>query len=143
MNPSSKNWLMKFLPKFLAFMRGRYGQNDFLNKCLNRTALTTLILSLFIFKGPLRIITLLLAIFSSYRFYSKRIYVRSNENQKFLKKTATLRKFFRFYHEAWINRKQYKYFHCKNCQQALRVPRHRGILKVTCSHCHQHFTVKS
>lgn len=143
MKSNSKNWAMKFLPKFLAFMKGRYGQNDFLNKCLNKTALLTLLVSLFIFKGPLKIVTLLLLILSSYRFYSKRIYVRSNENQKFLQKTAGLRKFFRFYQEAFKNRKQYKYFHCKNCHQALRVPRNRGKLKINCSHCHESFTVKS
>ena len=138
-----ESFMLKLAPKIIAFMRGRYGQNDLINKCLFKTGVIFLLLGLFIYPRVMQLIGLFLIILNLYRFLSKRIYARSNENQKFLKMTAPLRKKMNFYWNAFKNRKTHKYFHCKNCHQSMRVPKGRGTLKVTCKNCHETFTVKS
>ncbi|WP_071131762.1 hypothetical protein [Enterococcus timonensis] len=143
MRNTNSKFYTKFLPKVIQFMKGRYGQNDALNKFLTRTGFFFLLVSLFWWRPiflPLAIIFLLI---SWFRLYSKKIYVRANENQKFLKQTSGIHRFFHFYIRAFKERKTYKYFHCKNCHQALRVPRGRGALEVTCKNCHQQMKTKS
>jgi len=40
-------------------------------------------------------------------------------------------------------RRQYKYFHCNQCGQRLRVPRGKGRLRVTCTRCGNRFETRS
>ncbi len=44
---------------------------------------------------------------------------------------------------TWSEIKQYKYFMCPQCAQRLRVPRGKGKLRVTCTHCGNVFETKS
>ena len=36
-----------------------------------------------------------------------------------------------------------RYFHCPNCKQTVRVPRHRGKLNIRCPKCGEQFTRKT
>lgn len=123
--------LMQGYQKIQQAMRGRYGRFDELNKIL---LVITLILSLVDRWIPFYIGNLLgLLSFGLllYRFFSKRIYPRSNENQKFLKGWQKLKA-----------QRQYKYFKCPNCKQEMRAPRGKGKIKVTCKNCQQQFIKK-
>ena len=44
---------------------------------------------------------------------------------------------------TWSEIRQYKYFMCPQCAQRLRVPRGKGKLRVTCTHCGNVFETKS
>ena len=44
---------------------------------------------------------------------------------------------------TWSELKQYKYFICPQCAQRLRVPRGKGKIRVTCTHCGNIFEMKS
>lgn len=44
---------------------------------------------------------------------------------------------------TWNEIKQYKYFICPQCAQRLRVPRGKGRIRVTCTHCGNVFETKS
>ncbi|MDN6639567.1 MAG: hypothetical protein L0L10_02170 [Tetragenococcus sp.] len=128
--------------KIIQFMRGRYGVFDPLNKMLLILTAILLILNLFTAIPLLGLLPLLLLVLVYYRFFSKRIYVRSNENQKYLRWQNKVKNFFKLKKEAVQNRKTYAYFHCPHCKKALRAPKGKGKIKVTCSQCQQQFTKK-
>ena len=44
---------------------------------------------------------------------------------------------------SWSEIRQYKYFLCPQCAQRLRVPRGKGKIRVTCTHCGNVFEMKS
>lgn len=44
---------------------------------------------------------------------------------------------------SWNEIRQYKYFICPQCAQRLRVPRGKGKIRVTCTHCGNVFEMKS
>lgn len=137
----------KFQMNAQKWMRGRYGRMDSLNKTLMVISLVSLLLANFIqvITWPLRLFAYALFIWTYMRLFSKKIYVRSNENQKFLlfkmkwlgkvKKQKTM----------FEQRKEYAYFRCSNpaCKQQLRAPKGRGKIKVTCSKCQTSFIKKT
>ncbi len=126
-----KNWQVKVMN----FMRGRYGQFDALNKML-------LVVSLILFLIPVRLLSWLayvLLIVMYYRIFSKRIYVRSNENQKYVALQNKIVGRFNYRKEAFQNRKHYVYFRCPECKQQLRAPKGKGKIKVTCNQCQHQF----
>ena len=129
-----KNWQMKLA----RLMIGRYGRFD----ALNKTMLVIAIIGLLIPISWLSLISYLLLILTYYRLFSRKIYVRSSENQKYL---AFQKKIFgRFGHlkAAFQNRRTHVYFRCPECKQQLRAPKGRGKIKVTCNKCHHQFIKK-
>lgn len=128
--------------KIIQFMRGRYGVFDPLNKRLLILTAVLIIFNVFITIPLMNLLVLLLLVIVYYRFFSKRIYVRSNENQRYLRWKNKIKNFFRLRKEAFQNRKTYTYFHCPECKKALRAPKGRGKIKVTCSQCRHQFTKK-
>jgi len=128
--------------KIIQFMRGRYGVFDPLNKTLLILTAALIIFHMFITIPFMNLLPLLLLVIVYYRFFSKRIYVRSNENQRYLRWQNKIKNFFRLRKEAFQNRKTYTYFHCPECKKALRAPKGRGKIKITCSQCRHQFTKK-
>lgn len=123
--------LMKINQKYQQMMRGRYGRFDQLNKIL---LIIWLVLSIFkrwlpFYLGDL--LGLLILGIILYRFLSKKIYPRSNENQKLMKWWSKLK-----------SQRQFKYFKCPNCKQEMRAPRGKGKIKVTCKNCQNQFIKK-
>ena len=132
----------KWQTKIINFMRGRYGIFDTLNKFLLVISFALLIVMGF---KPIPVVNLIpfaLLIYIYYRVFSKKIYVRANENRKFMTATASIRKRYHFYKAAVKNRKTYRYFHCPDCHQELRAPKGKGKIKITCSKCHHQFVKK-
>ena len=123
--------------KLYRFMMGRYG-----NDTLNYVLLGTYILLSF-FKGFLfKIIGLILFGFALYRCFSRNVWKRRSENETFLQITKPIRQHIKAITNNFKD-KQRKYFVCPNCQQLVRVPRHRGKIEITCPSCRKHFTRKS
>lgn len=128
------------------WMRGRYGVFDSLNKLLIIIGLISLVAGNFIsiMSWPLLLLAYGTFIWAYYRLFSKKVYVRSNENQKYLRLKMKYQKKFKQQKTKFEQRKEYKYFRCSNpsCKQQLRAPKGRGEIKVTCSKCHEVFTKK-
>ena len=109
--------------KFYRFMQGRYGI-DQLNSFIGSIVLT------FIAYG-----TWLFVIF---RMFSKNIYARNRENDKYLNFFSPL--------SRWLKLKlmskqdpSNKYFSCPKCKQMVRVPKGHGTVVVTCPNCQNKF----
>lgn len=128
--------LFKLYQKYVQLMRGRYARFDTLNKTLLIVAVVFSVLSRWIpFSiGNLLSWGILAVIF--YRLFSKRIYPRSNENQKYLRLLNKIKQ-----KDFKVDR-TYSYFKCPSCKQKMRAPRGKGKIKVTCKNCHTQFVKK-
>ncbi|MEY8445270.1 hypothetical protein AALA44_03595 [Enterococcus ratti] len=137
--------LIEYRRKYKQFTQGRYARVDALNRML---LIVALFFSLFRFWLPFLsgylFPTVLIGIIV-YRFLSKKIYPRLNENQKYLQKVDPLKKWF-FQRKNKKNDKEtvmyYTLFSCPVCQQNQRAPQGKGKIRVTCKKCGFQFETK-
>ena len=100
--------------RFLNFMKDRYGW-DILNNIIIYLSLGFAVVNLFKKSEVLTLTSFILFSIALFRMLSP-IYSRL---LKFSSK----------------DRKNYKYFKCKNCGQELRIPKGKGKIKVICPNC--------
>ena len=122
---------MEWLKKF---MLGRYGL-DQLGLGLFILTFIVAVLSGLTHSIIFTVCTLILISYFYYRFLSKNHYTRQQENFKFLRICSPIQKRLKRYEKQFKERKQYKYFTCPQCRQALRVPRGKGKVCITCPKC--------
>lgn len=139
MNPNSKfgRWLIHL-------MVGRYGRNDSLNRFLTWFSLLLLIISFFQFySGWFFTVAVILIALSYWRLFSHNIYRQVALNRRFERFWQALtRPFSRLRYQ--INQHQhYRFFHCANCHQRIRVPKHHGHVRVTCPSCGHTFDART
>lgn len=141
-----------FRYRLAQFFQGRTGV-DALGRFCTWLALFFMIVTMITHLGIPYLIAMILLIYSIWRMFSKNYQKRYLENQKFLSKTAGIRRFFsnliikvrRFFSKLKYDsnqRKIYKIFYCPNCRQKLRAPKGRGKIQVTCNKCHTQFIKK-
>ena len=126
---------MKFLNKLQQFMYGRYGFDD-LGKFLFKIYFILLIINILVKSYVLTIIEFIIVVIVLYRFISKDIYKRSNENVKFRKiKKKLLKPFLNI--KRNFKDKDHVYKKCHYCKTTLKLPlpNKRGIKKVKCTNC--------
>lgn len=134
--------LLRWQTKLQRMMRGRYGHFDQLNRALLCISVAGMFLNIFLNVSILRVIPWLILIVAYYRFFSKKIYPRANENTKYLAlKSKVVNRFSKTKNKV-KNRHAYKYFACPNCKQELRAPKGKGKIKITCAKCQSQFIKK-
>ena len=132
------NWFRQLSHKisdgFRRFMAGRYG-TDRLNTVILVAGVIVCILPMFI-RNP--VLTLLFTLISYglmfwaiFRMFSRNTYQRHKENSRFLMMIDN------------ITDRNYKYFECPRCHQAVRVPRKKGKISITCPKCKEKFVRKT
>lgn len=119
--------------KFARFMYGRYGMDKLGYMILIVSMVITLISSLFFKNGV--IVAYALIIWEVYRFFSKNISKRTNENSKYYSIIRSLKKKYALSKNKLRDRKTHRYFSCTTCHNTLRVPKGKGEIKVTCPVC--------
>lgn len=124
--------------------RWMYGRNG-----LDALGLSTLVLYLVLdivalFTGwwPLSIVCSLLALLFLFRVISRNLPRRRQENDWFLARLLPLRQWFRR-RRLIRSDPAHRYLKCPNCGQQLRVPKGKGLLRVTCRSCGASFDAKS
>lgn len=122
-------------------MYGRYG-SDALNQFLMVIALVLLIPWFFTHWAIFSILILALIILIYCRMFSRNIYKRSAENQKFLAWFAPIQRKLAG-RKMQMQDKAHRYYKCPSCGRTLRVPRDRGRIEITCPHCKRKFTKKT
>ncbi len=135
--------------KFLKFMYGRYGVDEF-GKSMLITAIIFsvlgMVINLFRFgfwiSFSCSVLSTALMAYIIYRAFSKNINKRVMENHKFLAKTEKLRTYFRFCKTRFNDRKTFSYVKCPNCKNYSRVPKGKGKIKITCRVCKKQFERK-
>lgn len=123
--------------KFYRFMQGRYGI-DQLNSFLMTVCVICFIVNMFIGSIVLTFIAYGTWLFVIFRMFSKNIYARNRENDKYLNFFSPL--------SRWLKLKlmskqdpSNKYFSCPKCKQMVRVPKGHGTVVVTCPNCQNKF----
>ena len=123
--------------KFYRFMQGRYGI-DQLNSFLMIVCVICFIANMFIGSIVLTFIAYGTWLFVIFRMFSKNIYARNRENDKYLNFFSPL--------SRWLKLKlmskqdpSNKYFSCPKCKQMVRVPKGHGTVVVTCPNCQNKF----
>ena len=121
------------------FMIGRNGRDELQITVLYASFILYAFAGLLdkLFPFPLfRIIGWLGVVYSIYRFCSKDISRRREENRKFLQEIEFLK--------LRISvRKTHKIYRCKGCGRKIRVPRGKGKIAITCPKCKERFVRKS
>ncbi len=127
--------------KLARFMYGRYGVDQF-GRFLMGVVMVLLILSIF---GPrlFYILAIGLMVYAYYRMFSKQIYKRSGENQKYLQYEWKVKGWFGKKKRELKQLKTHHIYKCPNCRQKIRVPRGRGRIAITCKKCGNEFIKKS
>ncbi len=126
---------MKFNDRLRNFMKGRYGPDELYN-FLFFVYILLFVINLFLKNNVLNFLEIVVIIILFYRFFSTKIYVRSNENQKFIKLKKIL-----FKPLVNIKRnvkdKEHVYKKCHKCKTILKLPlpSKRGFNKAKCPHC--------
>ncbi len=132
---------MKLINNLQKFMYGRYGYDD-LYKFLFKFYIVLFIINLFIRNNILVIVEFITIIVMFYRFFSKNIYKRSNENQKFIEiKNKMLKPF----DNIKRNRKDKNHIYkkCHKCKTILKLPlpMKRGFKHAKCPECGKRVTL--
>jgi hypothetical protein len=136
---------MKFEEKIKKFMYGRYGPDE-LYSFLFTVYIILLIINIFAKSFLINIISLIIVIYMFYRFFSKKIYDRSDENQLYLHIKKNICKPFRVIRMNF-NDKNHIYKLCYKCGTILKFPiqSKAGYKKATCPRCKKKvklFTIK-
>lgn len=129
---------MSFRDRMANWMSGRNGMDD-LARFESGFVVALLVISLFSRWGILYVLALAVMIHMYFRMFSKNVSKRYEENQKYLN--------FRYQAVVWWNkkkkhfaqRKTYRFFHCPNCKQEVRVPKGHGKICITCPKCRTEF----
>ena len=126
-------------------MAGRNGNDQLNTTLLALTVVLMLLAGIFARNlGPfLYPLTLLLLGVSYFRMFSRNVYRRRDENEKFLRLWWRCKSWLRLRKERWVQRREYKFFTCPSCRTVLRVPRGKGKIKLVCRKCGTSFFGKS
>lgn len=127
--------------KFMRFMQGRYG-NDQFNRFLMIVAMVLLILSVFGL-DLLYFIAIAVMVYAYFRMFSKQIYKRLAENQKYLQYEWKVKAKLQKKKSQLQQSKTHRIYKCPNCKQKIRVPKGRGRIAITCRKCGHEFIKKS
>lgn len=122
-----KEFLYRLRWKIQKFMQGRNGVDE-LNRILLYAVLVLYVLSIILQSLILDYMAFAGVLYLLYRMFSKNLYVRREENRKFVTWLETTR-------IKMEQRKDYKIFKCKGCGRNIRVPRGKGKIEVTCPMC--------
>ncbi len=129
-----RNW-------FRRLMMGRYGVDQLTWVLLVLSLLLSLCGSIFRVQ-LLGILCWAVLVVCYLRIFSRNIYARQLENQRFmqfwwkLKNGCSKR-------PSREQRKNYKVFSCPTCKQKLRVPRGKGKISISCPKCGRSFIKKT
>ncbi len=128
------------------FMQGRYGVDQFSN-FLTVAALFLLVIAFFIpvprMRSGMNSLAVLVFAYSYYRILSRNHGRRYAEYQSFLKYSRQFRYYFQKKKSRMQQRRTHKIFRCPSCRQAIRIPRGKGKIAITCPKCHTEFIRRS
>lgn len=126
--------------KFMMFMQGRYGVDEFYN-CLLAVYLVLFLVNCFVRSSVISTLILLLILYTFFRVFSKNITARQKENSKYL---ILKRKFLQGFGniKKRFADKTHVYRKCPHCKATLRFPRKKGNHNAVCPKCKKELKIK-
>lgn len=128
----------KFRDKIENFMRGRYGP-DQLYTAMIAVSFALLIVNLFVRSAIFSTIVWLLLVLSLFRSFSRNIYKRQLENERFLKVWNRIKSSASLTVRRLKEIRTHRFRKCPHCKANLRLPRKTGKNTVQCPRCHNEF----
>ena len=128
--------------KLARFFWGRYGM-DQLGWALVIASMVLTFLSSVFGSSLLLVISYVPLVLAILRILSRNINARVRENQKFLTYWKPVKKWFKLQYSKLRDIRTHRYFSCPTCKNALRVPKGRGHITITCPVCKTRFDAKS
>ncbi|MDD2447147.1 MAG: hypothetical protein PHY91_05620 [Tissierellia bacterium] len=128
--------------KFRRFMSGRYGF-DQLSNALITVSIIFILLSAGLQSSVLNTLGFVVLFFSYFRVFSRNIYKRYAENQKFLNYWNPIKGKFYSLKNRMKQSKTHKFYKCPNCNKRVRVPKGKGKIRITCPECKTKFEARS
>lgn len=138
---------MRLRERFQRMMYGRYGSDQLGMFCF--AAYLLIWLFTMFFRGTrfalvLNLLSYLFVIAYFFRFFSRNIYKRQQENQKFLSVFNQVKNYFKFLKLRFTERDGVKkLYRCPKCHQIIRVPKGRGKIAITCPKCRFEFVKRT
>ncbi len=129
----------RLLDKMNRFMYGRYGADQLFYALIILYAVFAILAR--IFSDILIIFGIAAFIWSLYRYFSKNIYKRREENRKFLAIWQKVKNYFAYLRDRIKDRKVCRYRRCKYCKAIVRLPIKKGKHSVKCPRCQKSFDV--
>ena len=118
------------MDRFRNFMNGRYGR-DSLNTCLVVLAAVLLVLG-WLFGRLFRTLSALALLIAFYRMFSKDLYARRLENERFRSLFARFEPYVKLLRAKAKDKGKNKLLLCPNCKRILRVPKGKGNITLHC-----------
>ena len=131
---------MNFRYKLMQFMSGRYGTDKLFYGLFAVAAVLSLI-NIFLRSGLIQLLVYAIVIYSFYRVFSRDIYKRRNENEKFMSLLSVVKRKSYFYKQKKID-SFHIYTKCPSCKAVLRLPHRIGVHTTVCPRCNKEFKVK-
>lgn len=131
---------MNFRYKLMQFMSGRYGTDKLFYGLFAVAAVLSLI-NIFLRSGLIQLLVYAIVIYSFYRVFSRDIYKRRNENEKFMSLLSVVKRKYDFYKQK-KNDSFHIYKKCPSCKAVLRLPHRIGVHTTVCPRCNKEFKVK-
>lgn len=135
-----RNWFSNIGYRIRQLMQGRYGYDE-LSRFLTICGLVLVFLSVIPVLRILYSLAFILLIWSWYRSFSKNIYKRQTERQKYLETKRKIEQRFRLYGNVWRDRKTHRYYKCPHCKAITRISKPGKVRTITinCPKCGQGF----
>lgn len=128
----------RLLDKINRFMFGRYGADQLFYALIILYVILTLLSRFF---GVFMLLAYAAFFYAIYRYFSKNIYKRREENRKFLSIWQKIKNYFSYLKDRWKDRKVCRYRKCKYCGAIVRLPIKKGKHSVRCPKCGKSFKV--
>ena len=123
------------------FMAGRYGM-DRLYHFLIVVCFVLIVVNWFVGSAILSLLEFAVLVYATFRFLSRNIYKRQQENLAFLKIWKKPDDFFKLIKCKFRDRKTHVYKKCPACKNNLRLPKKKGKHTVACPCCQNRFDIR-
>ena len=137
-----RNFFENLNYKMQGWMQGRYGMDE-LSKKMMIFSLICFLISAFTRLSIFHSLAIVLLIWSYFRCFSKNVYSRNNELNSYMEMHRKFKNGLNIRKRMLNERKEYKYFKCKQCKNWCRVPKGKGKIEITCRVCKSKMRKKS
>lgn len=140
--------MRNFRSRLTTFLQGIYGFDDFGKFLLYIYIFLIVIIGIIdvFVNGTFilisRIIASLIIIYAFFRMFSKNIYVRRNENEKYKTTRKKVKDYFKLLKNKFRDRKTHIYKKCPYCKAVLRLKKIKGNHRAACPKCGKSFNIK-
>ena len=132
--------LMELRGKIIRFMYGRNGFDKLAN-AIFVLYFVVVVINMIARLPLLDMVGIFLVVYMCFRVFSKNIYKRRAENDKFLKIWSKVKADSKLFIVRIKEIKTHRYRKCSYCKATLRLPRKTGNHKVICPHCKREINV--